>query len=241
MTEIAQPIELNLTEKLRDFEYRQQFFLAESSADIAKQLIALRKRRGLDQGELAKRVGTQQPAISRIEKADYQNWSFNTLRKIAVAEDARIRVIIEPAEDVLKEYETQSESVPVVSCDWGSGLDAFRGQQTSLNRTVIPVTAFYAVRNDDDKASAVHETTWQASVLISSRYSVPTTNRAIPKTFSPAFDEKEIKIANLESELAAARKELAEIKTKMENPPGSSPAWQIWNTMQSGVTRGIPT
>lgn len=109
MTEIAQSIDLNLAEKLRDQGYRQKFFLAEVSAGIARQLIALRKRRALDQGQLAVMIGTQQPAISRIEKADYQNWSFSTLRRIAAALDARIMVTIEPAEDVLCEYETQSE------------------------------------------------------------------------------------------------------------------------------------
>jgi hypothetical protein len=58
-------------------------------------------------------IGTQQPAISRVEKADYQNWSFNTLRKIVDAEDARVRVSIQPAEDVLKEYETEAVEQPI--------------------------------------------------------------------------------------------------------------------------------
>lgn len=58
-------------------------------------------------------IGTRQPAISRVEKADYQNWSFNTLRKIADAQDARIRVSIEPAEDILKEYETEAGEQPI--------------------------------------------------------------------------------------------------------------------------------
>jgi transcriptional regulator with XRE-family HTH domain len=113
MTELAQHIDLNLAQKLRNREYRQKFFLAESSAHIAEQLIALRKRRGLDQTQLAEMIGTQQPAISRVEKADYQNWSINTLRKIADAEDARVRVLIEPAEDVLTEYETEAVEQPI--------------------------------------------------------------------------------------------------------------------------------
>jgi transcriptional regulator with XRE-family HTH domain len=113
MTEIAHHIDLNLAQKLRNREYRQKFFLAESSAHIAEQLIALRKRRNLDQTQLAEMIGTQQPAISRVEKADYQNWSFNTLRKIADAQDARIRVSIQPAEDVLKEYEAEVVEQPI--------------------------------------------------------------------------------------------------------------------------------
>jgi transcriptional regulator with XRE-family HTH domain len=118
MVEVAHSIDLNLPDKLGDREYRQKFFLAESSAEIAAQLIALRKRRDLNQQQVAELIGTQQPAISRIEKADYQSWSFSILRKIADALDARIRVLIEPSEDIVGEYSEnnavcESEHVPV--------------------------------------------------------------------------------------------------------------------------------
>ena len=106
-------IDLNVSERLkRDPEFRQRFFVAESSAQIARQLIALRKRRGLSQVQLAEKLGTQQPAISRVERSDYRNWSYNTLRKEAEVLDARLRVLIEPAEDVLKEYESDAVEQP---------------------------------------------------------------------------------------------------------------------------------
>src|SRR6266851_1486022 len=112
VADIAHSIDLNLPEKLRDRAYRLKFFWAETSAKIAAQLIALRKRRGLNQKQVAELAGTKQPAISRAEQADYQNWSFNTLRSIADALDARIRVTIEPYEDVLKEYDSSGASPP---------------------------------------------------------------------------------------------------------------------------------
>ena len=103
-------INLGVSRKLRSNRaYRQSFFLAESSALIAKQLIELRKRRGLNQSQVAEALETGQPAISRVERADYRNWSFNTLRRLADAMDARLRVIIEPSEDVLGEYEGQAK------------------------------------------------------------------------------------------------------------------------------------
>jgi transcriptional regulator with XRE-family HTH domain len=105
--DIAPSIDLNLREKLRDRDYRRKFFWAETSAQIAAYLIKLRKRRALSQKELAELVGTKQPAISRIEQSDYENWNLGTLRCIAEAEDARVRVIIEPAEDVLGEYDEE--------------------------------------------------------------------------------------------------------------------------------------
>jgi transcriptional regulator with XRE-family HTH domain len=98
-------IEIDLPKKLQDREYRKRYFLAEASVRIAKQLIALRKKRHLNQKQVAELVGTHQPAISRAERADYHNWSFNTLRGIADALDARIRVVIEPSEEILREYE----------------------------------------------------------------------------------------------------------------------------------------
>jgi transcriptional regulator with XRE-family HTH domain len=97
-------IDLDLPSKLQDPEYRERFFLAEASAEIARQLIRLRKLRGLSQAELAELANTQQPAVSRAEQADYQNWSFNTLRKLTNAMTGRLRVVIEPLEDVIAEY-----------------------------------------------------------------------------------------------------------------------------------------
>lgn len=110
MTEIAASINLNLVEKLtHDPGFRQEFFWAETSASIAADLVALRKRRGLNQTQLAKKVGTKQPAISRIEQADYQNRNLNTLRVVVDALGGRLRVVIEPYEDVLQEYEDRKE------------------------------------------------------------------------------------------------------------------------------------
>ena len=104
--ENAPSIEVGLPTKLRDPQYRKSYFLAEASALIAEQLISLRRRRQLNQKQVAELVGTHQPGISRAEKADYHSWSFKTLRGIAEALDARIRVLIEPSEDVLHEYAT---------------------------------------------------------------------------------------------------------------------------------------
>jgi transcriptional regulator with XRE-family HTH domain len=116
MPENAYSIDLTLSEKLKDREYRKAFFWAEASAEIADALVKLRKRRNLNQKEVAELVGTKQPAISRAEQADYQNWNLNTLRSIAEALDARLRVLIEPSEDVLAEYnEAPQPSVSVVA------------------------------------------------------------------------------------------------------------------------------
>jgi transcriptional regulator with XRE-family HTH domain len=135
MAEIAHSIDLNLSENLQDREYRQKFFLAESSAQIAAQLIALRKRRDLNQAQLADLIDTQQPAISRIEKADYQSWSFSVLRKIADALDARIRVYIQPSEDILGEYRDNKNEPDAIARHIESFKDIFRHSQFAASKS----------------------------------------------------------------------------------------------------------
>lgn len=136
-SEAAHQITLNLAGKLRHRAYREEYFVAESSAHIAKQLIALRKRRNLSQAEVAELIGTKQPAISRIERADYHNRSLSALQSIAKALDARVTVYIEPSEDVLGEYETSNEVATVESS--GTNLivmPAYPSAQFDLNASV---------------------------------------------------------------------------------------------------------
>ena len=59
---------------------------------IAKSIYELRTRAGLSQAELAKRVGTTQSVISRLEDADYGGHSLSMLQRIAAALDKRIEL-----------------------------------------------------------------------------------------------------------------------------------------------------
>jgi transcriptional regulator with XRE-family HTH domain len=122
MTKHASEVNLDLSNKLEDKEYRREFFWSQTSAEIASSLISLRKKRGLSQNEVAVLAGTKQPAISRVERADYDKWNLKTLRTIAEALDARIRVTIEPAEDVVREYDearpAAASSAASLPADW---------------------------------------------------------------------------------------------------------------------------
>jgi transcriptional regulator with XRE-family HTH domain len=154
MAEIAHSIDLNLPEKLKEQAYRQKFFLAESSAQIAAQLIALRKKRDLNQQEVAELIGTQQPAISRIEKADYQSWSFTVLRKIADALDARLRVIIEPAEDIIREYDEGRELKAAADHEIDVLREILRPSDLRIERRRRDVTSLLG--NDEMSAAKYH-------------------------------------------------------------------------------------
>jgi len=59
---------------------------------IARNIYELRTKAGLSQVELARRVGTTQSVISRLEDADYEGYSVPVLRRIAAALGKRIEV-----------------------------------------------------------------------------------------------------------------------------------------------------
>lgn len=105
-------IKLRIANKLRDESYRRAFFKGLTQDEIAEQIRDLRKKRGLRQADLARLTGTTQSGISRLEQAEYSRWSFSTLMSIADALDARVRFIMEPAEDVIRHYQQLEEGAP---------------------------------------------------------------------------------------------------------------------------------
>jgi transcriptional regulator with XRE-family HTH domain len=64
---------------------------------IAKNIYELRNKAGLSQAELAKRIGTTQSVISRLEDADYEGHSLPMLQRVAAALDKRIEIRWVPA------------------------------------------------------------------------------------------------------------------------------------------------
>ncbi len=97
--------DLGIANELRDKQFRDQFFRTERELDIPAQLRALRKMRGLNQGQLAQMVGTKQSGISRLERSSHGHGISETLVKIAEALDARLAVVIEPYETVVARYQ----------------------------------------------------------------------------------------------------------------------------------------
>src|SRR5687767_7350730 len=94
-------ISLGLRELLRDPKRRHEFFKTTTQDDIASQIRALRKKRGLTQVGFAREAGMKQSAVSRIEQAEYASWTLPTLFKVAFVLNARWRVILQPAEEAV--------------------------------------------------------------------------------------------------------------------------------------------
>ena len=69
---------------------------ARLNARVAQQLYALRTEAGLSQRELARKVGTTQSVISRLEDADYEKHSLTMLQRIAAALDQQLDIRFVP-------------------------------------------------------------------------------------------------------------------------------------------------
>ena len=77
-----------------DPDYRRAYAEAEAEFSIAAALIAARAQAGLTQAELARRMGTTQSAIARMESGRFKP-SHRTLEKYARATGTRLRVSFE--------------------------------------------------------------------------------------------------------------------------------------------------
>jgi DNA-binding XRE family transcriptional regulator len=64
-----------LEEQLKDPEFAQRFQKAGEAWDVALQIATLRNEAGMTQTELAKKVGTTQQQISRLESPSYEGHS----------------------------------------------------------------------------------------------------------------------------------------------------------------------
>ena len=85
---------LYLAEQLKNPDFAERFKKAGEAWDVAIKLSSLRKACGLSQKELAKRVGTSQQQISRLESPSYEGHSLSMLRRVADVLGATVHVEI---------------------------------------------------------------------------------------------------------------------------------------------------
>jgi len=70
-------------------EIRREYEALKPKYDMIRSLIMRRSKLGISQTQLARIIGTKQPAISRLEKGDY-NTTLSTFFKVADALDLDI-------------------------------------------------------------------------------------------------------------------------------------------------------
>ena len=78
-------------EFLKNKELAKAYKESEPEFELAKMVIAKRLEKEMTQSQLARKIGTKQAAISRLESGEY-NPSFLFLRKVARALDAELKV-----------------------------------------------------------------------------------------------------------------------------------------------------
>ncbi|MBI4064173.1 MAG: helix-turn-helix domain-containing protein [Elusimicrobia bacterium] len=81
----------HLKEALKNPKVNKAYEEAELPIRLAIEIARLREKKGLTQHELAKKIGTKQQVVSRIEKLG-ENFTIGTLQRIAHALDAHLFV-----------------------------------------------------------------------------------------------------------------------------------------------------
>lgn len=78
-------------EQLKDPELKKEYDALEVEYDIIKQIIKTRLEQNLTQSDLAKKVGTAQSNISRLESGNY-NPTLEFLEKVATSLGKKLKV-----------------------------------------------------------------------------------------------------------------------------------------------------
>ncbi|MCA8407993.1 helix-turn-helix transcriptional regulator [Burkholderia cenocepacia] len=101
--------------KLRRPSYRNGYVKAHLTQGLAFQIRALRKSRGLTQGELAKKLELGgQSAVARLEDPSYGRMSLQTLLKVGEFFDVALMAKFVPYSRFLREVEDVSEEAMTV-------------------------------------------------------------------------------------------------------------------------------
>ncbi|MBI3793543.1 MAG: helix-turn-helix transcriptional regulator [Nitrospinae bacterium] len=93
---IGQTFDNFLADQMKRPAFKKAWKEQEPEYDLMKQLIKAREGSGVSQAELAKRIGTKQPALSRLEKGAYKKATMETLEKVAEALGLRLVFSLEP-------------------------------------------------------------------------------------------------------------------------------------------------
>ena len=85
-----------LETQLKNPEFRKAYEELEDEYALATQIIRFRIDRNLTQAQLARLVGTSQPAIARLESGNHRNLTLSFIFRIAKALDLRAELRFHP-------------------------------------------------------------------------------------------------------------------------------------------------
>jgi ribosome-binding protein aMBF1 (putative translation factor) len=81
-----------ITEQMKDPEFKKAWDALDPEFQVLKAMIKGRERTGISQAELAKRIGTKQSVISRLERGAFSKATLETIKKVADALDMRLEL-----------------------------------------------------------------------------------------------------------------------------------------------------
>lgn len=80
---------------MKEPKYRKAYGALEDEFAVARAVIAARSRAGLTQTELARRMGTTQPVVARLESGRIEP-SLRTLKRLAQATGSKLMIRFDP-------------------------------------------------------------------------------------------------------------------------------------------------
>lgn len=89
-------VEILKRRTLKNPRVRALYEAEKLNLQVALTIRRARETAGLTQGELARRVGTTQSVISRLEDADYEGHTFRILERIATALGQQVVIDLRP-------------------------------------------------------------------------------------------------------------------------------------------------
>jgi ribosome-binding protein aMBF1 (putative translation factor) len=89
-------LKAHIRAKMKEPAFKKAWHDLDSEFELLESIIKARESAGLTQDELAKRIGTKQPALSRLERGGFQKANIETLRKIAEALDVELVIRFQP-------------------------------------------------------------------------------------------------------------------------------------------------
>lgn len=81
-----------LKEELKNPKFKKMYDEYGRQLEIAYQILQLRKKKKLSQAQLAKKIGTKQSNIARMESGQ-QNFSIDILQKLAEAFGRELKIV----------------------------------------------------------------------------------------------------------------------------------------------------
>jgi transcriptional regulator with XRE-family HTH domain len=143
--------------KFRDKSYRDAYVAEQIRTVLASQIEALRTKEGYTQAELARKLGTTQNVISRLEDPDYGKFTLQTLLELASAFEVALLVKFATFSRFIAEYSDVSRealAVPSIAEEnWNTEVHSAETNNLD-NDSTIPAVGDVASNYEDVQPQA---------------------------------------------------------------------------------------